>query len=49
MPYFLVIVTVEEFEVLFFGKPLNMSTNSIEFVTAFSNTFGQGKGFTVQV
>jgi len=36
-----------EFEVLFFGKPLSMSTKSKEYVTAFSNTFGQGKGYSL--
>lgn len=36
-----------EFEVLFFGKPLHMSGNSNEYVTAMSNTFGQGKGFSL--
>jgi len=34
-----------EFEVLFFGKPLNMTATNLEFIKAFSNTFGQGKGF----
>jgi len=36
-----------EFEVLFFGKPLNNSAKSKEFITAFSDTFGQGKGFSL--
>lgn len=36
-----------EIEVLFFGKPLNMSPNSMEFITAYSNTFGQNKGFSL--
>ncbi len=38
---------IVEFEVLFFGKPLTMSTKSKEYVTAFSNTFGQGKGYSL--
>jgi len=36
-----------EVEVLFFGKPLNMSPSTMEFITAYSNTFGQGKGFSL--
>jgi len=36
-----------ELEVLFYGEPLNMSPNSMEFITAYSNTFGQGKGFSL--
>lgn len=36
-----------EFEVLFFGKPLNVSAKSMEFITAMSSTFGQGEGFSL--
>lgn len=34
-------------EVLYYGKPLNVSANSMEFVTAMSNTFGQNDGFSL--
>lgn len=36
-----------EFEVLFYGKPLNVSAKSMEYITASSNTFGQNDGFSL--
>ena len=36
-----------EFEVLFYGKPLNVSAKSMEFITAMSNTFGQNDKFAL--
>jgi len=36
-----------EFEVLFYGKPLNVSAKSKEFITAASNSFGQNDGFSL--
>jgi len=36
-----------EFKVLFFGKPLHMSGSTQAYITAMSNTFGQGKGFSL--
>lgn len=36
-----------EFEVLFHGKPLNVSAQSMEFITAHSNTFGQNDKFAL--
>ncbi|RBQ28319.1 DUF4198 domain-containing protein [Aliarcobacter vitoriensis] len=36
-----------EFEVLFEGKPLNVSASSIDFITASSNSFGQNDGFSL--
>ncbi|MBW1926922.1 MAG: DUF4198 domain-containing protein [Deltaproteobacteria bacterium] len=34
-----------EVDVLFFGKPLNATAKSIEYITAFSSSFGQSDGF----
>ena len=36
-----------EFEVLFEGKPLNVSPSSIDFISADSNTFGQNDSFSL--
>ncbi len=36
-----------EFEVLFYGKPLNITAKSKEFITAVSNGFGQNDGFSL--
>lgn len=36
-----------EFEILFYGKPLNTNASSMDFVTAKSNTFGQNDGFSL--
>jgi len=36
-----------EFEVLFYGKPLNVSAKSMDYITAMSNTFGQNDGFSL--
>ncbi|MFX4277127.1 DUF4198 domain-containing protein [Aliarcobacter butzleri] len=36
-----------EFEVLFEGKPLNVTPSSIDYISADSNTFGQNDGFSL--
>lgn len=36
-----------EFEVLFYGKPLNVSAASMDYITAASNTFGQKDHFSL--
>ncbi len=36
-----------EFEVLFHGKPLNVSAKSMEYITAMANGFGQNDGFAL--
>ncbi len=36
-----------EFEVLFYGKPLNVSAKSMDYISASSNTFGQKDGYAL--
>ncbi len=36
-----------EVDVLFYGQPLNASAKSIEYITAFSSSFGQSDGFSL--
>ncbi len=38
---------IVEFEVLFFGKPLNASAKKVATLNAMSNIFGQGEGFSI--
>ncbi|MCG3681601.1 DUF4198 domain-containing protein, partial [Aliarcobacter butzleri] len=36
-----------EFEVLFEGKPLNLTASSMDYISADSNTFGQNDSFSL--